>query len=211
MIRVIMVRHGESHWNAEHRYQGQQDSGLTALGRRQAERVARLLHDDGIRPVAIWSSDLPRARDTAAAFADRMELPVSTDARLREVDIGSWSGRRVADVAREHPDDVAAAAAGIDVRRGGGETFAEVRDRVASWLAEVETARRADESRARTQDPTVLAFSHGGAIRVAAAHAAGTPSPGHQRMAAPTNCSRTELLVDGDRCALAAYNLPLPS
>src|SRR5699024_1311722 len=152
-----------------------------------------------------------RAHDTATAFADLVELPVSTDARLREVDIGTWSGRRLADVAREHPEDVAAAAAGVDLRRGGGETFAEVRDRVVAWLADVVAARRADDSHARTQDPTVLACSHGGPIRVAAAHAAGTPSPGHQRMAAPTNCSRTELLVDGDRCALAAYNLPLPS
>ena len=209
MIRVIMVRHGESLWNLEHRYQGQQDSGLTDRGRRQAELVAGLLADSVERPTAIWSSDLPRARDTAAAYARLVDSPVHTDPRLREVDIGDWSGRLLADIAREQPDDVAAAAAGVDVRRGGGETFGEVRIRVAAWLDEVTAGLRDTEADGRTTAP-VLAFSHGGAIRVAAAHAAGTPTPGHERMAPPTNCSRTELVIDGTRLALAAYNLPLP-
>ena len=210
MIRVIMVRHGESLWNVEHRYQGQQDSGLTPRGRQQAARVAQLLTATVPRPVAIWSSDLPRAHDTATAYAQLVDLPVQSDPRLREVDIGTWSGRLLTDVAQQEPDDVAAAAAGQDVRRGGGETFGELRLRVAAWLDDAVAPLRALTADERTSSPLVLAFSHGGAIRVAAAHAAGAPTPGHVGLGAPTNCSRTELALESDRIVLSAYNLPLP-
>jgi len=201
MTPLLLVRHGESHWNAEHRYQGQQDSGLTARGRSQAEQVGRLLAEEAGAPGAIWSSDLPRAHDTAVPYAALTQRPIRTDPRLREVDVGVWSGQPITAVARAHPEEVARFAAGEDVRRGGGETFAEVRIRIAACLAEI-VAEHPDE--------TVVIFSHGGAIRVAAALAAGVPAPGHHGFAAPTNCSRTVLATRHQTLVLQAYNLPLP-
>lgn len=200
MTRMILVRHAESVWNVEQRYQGQQDSGLTPHGRVQAHRVGALLCAEYPAVDAVWSSDLPRVRDTAAPYAQRCGVPVVYQSRLREVDIGSWAGRRLDDVAAELPGLVSAVAAGEDVRRGGGETFAETRQRVVDCLSEL----------AERTDGTVLVFTHGGPIRVAAAHAVGVPSPGHLTLGPPGNCSRTIIELERSRTRLLEYNVTLP-
>lgn len=197
---MIMVRHGESHWNVENRYQGQHDSGLTELGRAQAAQVAKVLAEEVDPARVVWSSDLPRARDTAQAYADLTGATVVEDIRLRELSVGSWSGRTLAEIAKEFPEVVAASAAGQDVRRGEGETFAEQRERIVESLTEI----------AAEDLQTALVFSHGGSIRVAAAHAAGVPSPGHYTMAPPSNCSRTVLQLSSERNMLVRYNIKLP-
>lgn len=195
-----MVRHGQSHWNLEPRYQGQEDSGLTDLGREQAAVAARTLMAEVGRHDVVWSSDLPRARDTAQAYADLSGATVIEDKRLREISVGSWSGRTLPEIAAEFPDVVAASRAGEDVRRGGGETFSEQRERVVACLDEIVAQGREE----------ALVFTHGGSIQVAAAHAAGVPSPGHKRMAPPSNCSRTVLRLGELHDAVVRYNLPLP-
>lgn len=201
MTRMILIRHAESVWNVERRYQGQQDSGLTADGRVQAQQLGALLSAEYQRVDAVWSSDLPRVRDTAAPYVRRCGLAVRYDQRLREVDIGSWAGRRVDDVAAELPGTVSAAAAGEDVRRGDGETFAETRRRVVDCLSELVAGA----------DDTVLVFTHGGPIRVAAAHAAGVPSPGHVRLGPPSNCSKTIIELGASGTRLLGYNMDLPA
>lgn len=195
-----MVRHGESHWNVEARYQGHADSGLTEQGRTQAAQAARTLVEEVGEVDVVWSSDLPRARDTAQAYADLTGARVIEDVRLRELGVGSWSGRTLAEIAEEFPDVVAASLAGLDPRRGGGETFAEQRVRVVECLEEI----------ASKDLEKALVFSHGGSIRVAAAHAAGVPSPGHHTMAPPSNCSRTVLKLGEGSNALVRYNIALP-
>lgn len=195
-----MVRHGESHYNVEDRYQGHADSGLTEEGRAQAARVARVLAEEVGRVEAVWSSDLPRARDTAQAYADLVGVDVVEDVRLREVSVGEWAGRLLIEVAAQEPETIAAFRAGGDPRRGGGETFAELRTRMVECLEEI----------ASDGPDVALVFSHGGSIRVAAAHAAGAPSPGHATMAPPGNCSRTVLTLTPEKNALVHYNLPLP-
>lgn len=196
---ITLVRHGESQWNLECRHQGQLDSGLTERGREQAEAVARVLSADVGIVDRVWSSDLPRALDTARAYARLVGAHVVRDPRLREVGVGSWSGRLIADIAKEFPETVAAAAAGRDPRRGGGETFKEQRSRVEEFLLE----------RVDTGMENCLVFAHGGTVRVAAAFAASVPSPGHDTMSPPSNCSRTVLDVTRDSRRLARYNLPL--
>lgn len=196
---ITMVRHGESHWNVEGRHQGHLDSGLTDRGREQAELVARVLSDD-VGPVdRVWSSDLPRALETARAYSRLVGAEVICDPRLREVDVGSWSGHLIADIAKEYPDTVAASAAGQDPRRGGGETFREQRARVEEFLLE--------HANSGTNDS--LVFAHGGTVRVAAAFAARVPSPGHDTMSPPSNCSRTVLELTPKIQRLVRYNLPL--
>jgi broad specificity phosphatase PhoE len=201
-VRLVLVRHGESLWNTEKRYQGQADSGLTNRGRAQAEVAATALVDRFGTADLVLTSDLPRARDTAAAYESRVgAVPVRVDARLREIDVGDWTGRTFADVAEAHPEQLAEFERGVDVRRGGGETFAELRERV--WAVLTEAA-------AEVGDGTVLAFAHGGSIRVAAAAALRVPPPGQREFAPPVNCSLTVIDYRGPDAthALVAYNLP---
>lgn len=218
--RIVLARHGESRWNVDDRYQGHADSGLTPAGHGQAEALApRLAELLGAAPVRLVSSDLERARHTAAPFAAATGLQVAVDPRLREVATGSWTGQTFAEVAAREPDVVAAAARGEDVRRGGGETFTEVRERVWAAIGEIAadlttdlTADPADPAdpadQGRSGPPTAVLFTHGGAVRVAAAAACGVPAPGHTAFTPPVNCSLTIIDVVDGRARLTAYGLP---
>ena len=92
MFRLLIVRHGESTWNAQSRWQGQADPPLSPLGERQAEEAAeRLAQIASI--TAVWTSDLVRARRTAEIIATRLGVGhVHEEPRLRERDVGVWSG-----------------------------------------------------------------------------------------------------------------------
>src|SRR5919109_2812903 len=92
MIRLLLVRHGESTWNAQSRWQGQADPPLSPFGERQAEdATVRLAESASI--TAVWTSDLVRARRTGELIAKRLGLDaVHDEPRLRERDVGAWSG-----------------------------------------------------------------------------------------------------------------------
>jgi len=123
--RLILLRHGETTHNAAGIYQGQLDTDLSERGVAQAAAAASVL--TSLSPTRIVSSDLRRAAHTAEALAQRASMRVEHDARLREIDVGAWSGRTHHDVLREYPDETRAIAAGVDVRRGGhGESVHDV-------------------------------------------------------------------------------------
>ncbi|AMO62366.1 phosphoglycerate mutase [Mycolicibacterium phlei] len=88
--RLVMLRHGQTEYNAGSRMQGQLDTDLTDLGREQAVAAAEVLAKR--QPLAIWSSDLRRAFDTAVALSERSGVAVRTDERLRETHLGEWQG-----------------------------------------------------------------------------------------------------------------------
>jgi broad specificity phosphatase PhoE len=90
MATLLLVRHGETDWNATGRLQGHTDRPLNDYGRRQARELADRLADDGI--AAIYASDLSRAKETAEIVGARLGLPVVIDEDLRERDWGSWEG-----------------------------------------------------------------------------------------------------------------------
>ena len=90
MTRLLLVRHGETDWNAEGRLQGQTDRPLSDYGRRQARELAGDLEHEALE--AIYSSDLARARETAEIVGERLDLPVVLDPDLREKDWGTWEG-----------------------------------------------------------------------------------------------------------------------
>ncbi|MDQ0614435.1 broad specificity phosphatase PhoE [Microbacterium sp. W4I4] len=200
-IVVHLVRHGESLWNVEGRYQGQQDSGLTADGRAQVAQFGEEFAREVPDPDVVVSSDLPRVRDTAQQYIGRVGAPVSYDAALREMSVGDWAGMTLEDAERRHPEIVSAVAAGEDLRRGGGETFAETRDRVAEAIERVIAELETGEG-----DRVGVVFTSGNPIRLAAAHMLGIPSPGHMALGAPDNCSVTTFRLRDGRREVVRYN-----
>ena len=90
MTTLLLVRHGETDWNAEGRLQGHTDTLLNDYGRRQAAALGEDLAGDGID--VVYSSDLARARETAEIVAGRLGLPVVLEPGLREKNWGSWEG-----------------------------------------------------------------------------------------------------------------------
>ena len=152
MPEILLVRHGQTDWNLERRVQGHTDIPLNAAGIAEAERLARELAMEPL--VAVFSSDLVRARDTAAAVAERHGLPVTIDPALREKDFGTWEGLTDTEIAKRFPD----AAQG---KWGDGETTEVVAERAVAAI-----------DRIRTLHPggTVLVVSHGGPLRALLAH-----------------------------------------
>ena len=90
MATLLLIRHGETDWNAEHRWQGHADVPLNARGREQATTLAEELAPEGVD--AIYASDLSRARDTAEIVGEHLGVPVVLDPDLREIDVGSREG-----------------------------------------------------------------------------------------------------------------------
>jgi probable phosphoglycerate mutase len=121
---IVLIRHGETAWNAERRLQGHIDIGLNAEGERQAEALAAALAAE--RFDAIVSSDLARARQTAQAVARRHGLDVGTDPALRERCYGGFEGLLYAEIAARYPAQFAAwQARDIDSVMPAGERVAE--------------------------------------------------------------------------------------
>lgn len=136
MIRLLLVRHGQSTWNAIGRWQGQADPPLSEEGEAQAEAASAALADMGLG--AVLSSNLQRARQTAEIIAPRLGLgPVELVTGLREVDVGDWSGLTREEIVARWPEAGAAWAAGEFPEPAGGEPRAVFRQRVVSALADI--------------------------------------------------------------------------
>lgn len=186
-MRLLLVRHGESEWNASGRLQGQADPPLSKLGRRQAAHAAARLVDEGVD--AIVSSDLERAYDTADALASGVGLEVVRRTDLREVDLGSWTGVSREEIERESPELWRRwrieGVEGWD----GGEKYADAIVRVGEAVASIA---------AEHEGRTVVAVSHGGSIRLATCHLLGLPAAELGRIMSIGNASITEFLVEPD-------------
>jgi len=153
---IWLARHGETAYNAERRFQGQGQVGLSERGREQARELAEEAASHGI--ASLWSSPLPRARETAEIVAQRLGLEIVEEPRLMETDAGDWKDRRFAEVEAEEPELFAAFLAGdSDFAFPGGESFAAQQERVVAAL---------DDIRARGPLPALVVF-HRNAIRLA--------------------------------------------
>jgi broad specificity phosphatase PhoE len=156
-----MVRHGETDWNRDNRFQGHADPPLNEAGRAQARTLAEKLAAEAAS--ALYSSPLVRAYETASIVAQRLALEVRISEALREVDVGSWSGLTRAQVEMTFP---AGYRRWLESEHGwdDGESYDDLGRRVVAELLEIA---------ARHPDQQVLVVSHGGPIRSALAAAAG--------------------------------------
>jgi len=129
LLRLVLWRHGQTTYNAEHRFQGQLDVPLNAVGRAQAQRAAR--HLVTLAPRQIWSSDLVRASATAGYLARLTGLEVRLDKDLRERHGGAWEGLTTEEIRQRYPEDLAT------WQPPGGETSEIVAERTAAALTRI--------------------------------------------------------------------------
>ncbi len=193
MTTLLLVRHGETDWNNERRWQGHTDRPLNARGREQARDLAAELAG---RPIdAVYSSDLSRARETAEIVAARLGLEVRVDPALREVDVGTWSGLVHSDIEADDPE-------GFRRWRDGGkgwqdgESYEEMGERVVAAVTGIAAAHPGE---------TLLVVTHGGSIRACRAAAAGLDY-GAARVSgigSTKNCAVVELRLDDGRLSSA--------
>lgn len=187
-----VIRHGQTEWNLQHRWQGRLDSPLTARGEAQAQAVGAKLRDMGLADVPMLCSPQGRAVHTAALIAEALDRPAPpTDPRLSEIDVGTWSGLTKAEILDRHgpwsglfpPYDAAPR----------GEGIAGLHRRVCALLADL-------------TGPAIL-VTHGITSRVLRAAALGLPPedaealPGGQGVIHVLNAGQAETIdaVTGER------------
>jgi 2,3-bisphosphoglycerate-dependent phosphoglycerate mutase len=161
---LILARHGETDWNRDGRWQGHADEPLNDRGREQARALAEELAGEPV--TAVYASDLSRARETAEIVAERLEQRrVEIDPRLREVDVGGWSGLTTTEIEARYPGEVVRWRASDPAHTfDGGESYAAMTERVVEALTDI-AGRHPGEH--------VVVVLHGGPIRALLAHAAG--------------------------------------
>jgi alpha-ribazole phosphatase len=195
MTKLILVRHGQTEWNVQRRYQGQTDIPLNDVGRQQATALALRLEGEDM--AAIYASDLKRTRQTAQAIAERCGLLVHDEPRLREMCFGDWEGLTHAEIEARWPDEQAAWYADpTNVAPPGGETLAQVVTRVKAAANDI--VREA-------QERTVALVAHGGTLRVLVCQAMGIEPPAFWRLRADP-ASISELHVYDQTAILARLN-----
>ncbi|MCC7447602.1 MAG: histidine phosphatase family protein [Anaerolineae bacterium] len=155
--RITLIRHGETAWNVNGRWQGHAAVPLNDQGRDQAARLGEKLRPIADEIAAIYASDSLRTRQTANIIAARINRQVIPDPRLREIDLGEWQGLTVEEVRQWDGERLAHVQAdSFNIPRPGGESFSVVADRALNALHEIVEQHK---------DQHVLVVSHGGTIR----------------------------------------------
>lgn len=201
--RLLVWRHGQTEWNASGRAQGQTEVPLDDVGRAQAREAAARLAS--LRPVAIWSSDLSRASQTARVLADLTGIPVRLDTRLREAHLGVRQGLTMTESRAQYREEWARWDAGEQVRFPGAEIEHEVADRIRNVMH--------DAAAELGPDQLAVLVSHGVAMRLGVCRFLDLPQPNWKSFSGFSNCAWA-LLEEGPRgWRLMEYNagsLPEP-
>jgi broad specificity phosphatase PhoE len=184
--RLIFVRHGETAWNAARRLQGQSDIALSEEGRRQAHDLRELVA--GFAPDTVVASDLQRTRETSAALG--FETP-RLDPRLREADLGEWTGRSIEQLQAEEAENYSA-------WRAGAYTPPDAE----SWESLLERVRSAVDELLHVGGCHLI-VTHGGPIRAACLHLIGL----HLQHMLPVAPASATIIDVNYRPRLGAFNL----
>ena len=193
--RLLLVRHGESTWNAARRIQGQLDPPLSERGWDQARELAERLV--GQKVAGFYCSDLMRTRQTAEEIAASIGLQPVPDRGLREIALGAWEGKTRSELMEEFPDvwEVWRREPSWDVVPGGegAEPFAHRVTRTLSWILD------------RHPEGDVLCVTHGGVIQVAILNVVGRGSRGLFPFLIE-NCSLTVIQRTNGRSVVTTVN-----
>lgn len=194
--QLILLRHGQTHYNATDRMQGQLDTDLTELGRTQAKTAAAEL---AVRsPLRIISSDLRRAFDTAIALGDACELSVAADTRLRETHLGDWQGLTHHEVDDRAPGARAAWRADATMSPPSGESRVDVAQRSVPVVRE----SIANLPEWGSTDAPVVLVAHGGLIAALTAALLDLPVDRWPVLGGLSNTSWVQLSSSGEEESL---------
>ena len=194
MLHLILVRHGETDWNVQRRYQGQTDVPLSAPGRREAECVAERLTRQKID--AVYASDLARAWETAAIIARQNGLKVFPEPRLRELKFGVLEGLTFDEAQIQYPDMITAWLADFNQPPQGAETIDMFNARIISLL---------EFLKQKHDEQTVLLVGHGGSLSEIMRVILGSS---HEKRwyFEMENASLSEILIDEEYVSLKKWN-----
>jgi probable phosphoglycerate mutase len=193
---LLLLRHGQTEWNREGRFQGARDSGLTELGRAQAVGIGAVLRSLGVGlgSHAALTSPQGRARETARIALGSLGIVAGEDARLVEIGMGAWTGLTRAEIDGRWPGEPGEGLLDFYARCPGGEPLGEV-------------ARRAEAVLSGLERPTVI-VTHGITLRVLCALALGLPAEAGGTL--PTRQDCLHRIVAG-RLEVLAPALPGPA
>lgn len=153
-LRIVIWRHGQTDWNIQSRFQGHSDIPLNKVGEYQASHAAKTLA--GMNPSRIISSDLIRARQTAAPLLELTKINLEIDAQLRETHGGNWEGKTEDENLAEDAQNFRAWLTGQDIKAGEtGESRKDVAVR----------ARQAVDRAIKDASGTIIFVTHGGTAR----------------------------------------------
>lgn len=194
MLELLLIRHGETDWNRELRFQGQVDVPLNATGHEQARRLGVRLASEPVH--RLYSSDLTRTLQTAGPAAERLQLPSVGHVALREQAFGLIDGMSVPDIQQQHP--------GIwerwlafdpDYAPPGGESQRQFQARVLGAVAGL-AQRHAGE--------TLVVVTHGGVLDILYRMANGQPLGGPRQCDIP-NAGINRVRTDGQRVEIVSW------
>ena len=194
---ILLVRHGQSEGNVLGVFTGHSGYPLTEMGHKQAELtadyIAKTYHVD-----AVYSSDLPRAFQTAEHIAKAFSLPVVTDCRIREINAGDWENNRFSDLPDLFPEDFAVWLNDTtNARCTGGESVREVADRVVQGIMDVAAAH---------SGKCVAIATHATPIRASLWKIAGGSPELFQKYNFGCNCAVSELTFEDGALSIVAAN-----
>ena len=195
ITRLYLVRHGESEGNKRLIFLGHTDLDITERGHLQAACTAKYLK--GIHADAIYSSDLIRAYNTAKHTAELKGMPITKEQGLREIYAGLWENKLYEALRSEFKEDRDVWVQNIGLSRcTGGESFAELRDRILSTLKRIADSHG---------DETVFCFSHAAAIRAVTGAILGLPLEEAKNVPWSENASVTEIEYENGSFRLVRY------
>jgi broad specificity phosphatase PhoE len=195
MTEIILIRHGETEWNASNIFRGRADVDLNETGLRQAEQLGEYLSSEEID--FIYTSPLKRAVRTAGAIARPQNIEVNTIENLIDFDFGEWQGLTLVEVQEKYPElyqdwlDTPE-----QVGMPGGESLASVRDRAMSFL---------QDAVMRCGEGKVALVSHRVVLKVIICALLGLENSRFWNIKMDTGAI-TRLVFDGDRVILTEHN-----